>query len=330
MKTYCILGGNGVFGVHMVKYLLQNVPDAYVVCVGRNIEKPPAFSLHHGIDDARYEYHQIHVVFEPERLQELFAAKQPSVIINIAAQGEGAASWKSSWRFYDTNATALARMVEPLIGASWLQKWVQIGSSEVYGSADRPSQEDDPIRPSTPYAVSKAAADLHLQAIHRVRDFPMNVLRPSNAYGSGQQLHRVIPKTILCALLGRKLPLQGGGQARKSYIHAQDLARGIHWVAERAPAGEIYNMGPADSTAIRTLVEIVCARLEIPFDQVVEMAPDRPGQDAQYLLDSSKILKDVGWKPEISLEDGLAETIEWAREHLDYLAKQPTDFVLRA
>ena len=330
MRTYCVLGGNGVFGVHMVSYLLRNVPDAHVIAVGRNPEKPPVFSLHRGIADDRYEYHQIHVGFEPERLLELFEAKKPGVIVNIAAQGEGAASWKHSWRFYDTNATALARVVEPLVGASWLRKWVQIGSSEVYGSVTTPSTEDAPVRPSSPYSVSKAAADMHLTVMHRVRGFPMNVLRPSNAYGSGQQLHRIVPKTVLCALFGRKLPLQGGGVAKKSYIHTHDLSHAIYLLAEKAPAGEIYNAGPPDSTAIRTLVEMVCAKLGVPFDSVVDMAPDRMGQDAQYLLDSGKIRRELGWEPKVGLSEGLDETIAWALKYREELKALPTDFTLRA
>ncbi|MBI2364765.1 MAG: NAD-dependent epimerase/dehydratase family protein, partial [Deltaproteobacteria bacterium] len=112
----------------MTRYLLLHVPEAYVICVWRNSEKPAAFSLHRGIDDSRYEYHQIHVAYEPERLMELLDSKRPDIIINIAAQGEGAASWKYSWRFFETNAVALAKIVEPLIGVPWLRKWVQMGS----------------------------------------------------------------------------------------------------------------------------------------------------------------------------------------------------------
>lgn len=325
-----VLGGNGVFGVQLVRYLLLKAPDVYVIAVGRNPEKPPAFSLHRGIDDSRYEYHQIHIAYEPERLIELLKAKQPSVVVNIAAQGEGAASWKSSWRYFETNAVALAKVVEPLIGAPWLKKWLQVGSSEVYGSVTAPASEEAPIRPSSPYSASKAAADLYLLSVARSQNFPVNIIRPSNAYGPGQQLHRIIPKAVLCALLGHKLPLQGGGTARKSYIHTDDLSRAIYWIAEKGHLGKVYNAGPKESTAIRTLVEIICEKTSVPFNQLVDLAPDRLGQDAQYLLDSSLIAKDLGWKPEIPLQDGINDVVIWAREHLEYLKKQPTNFTLRA
>src|SRR5207247_3506270 len=140
----------------------------------------------------------------------------------------------------------------------YLERWIQIGTSELYGSCDFPAKEDTPIQPTSPYAASKAAADMHLLSISKVLKFPMNIIRPSNAYAPGQLLHRVIPKAVLCGLTGTKLPLQGAGKAEKSYIHARDLARAIHLVAEKAPLGKIYNAGPAQPTSIRRVVEL-CA-----------------------------------------------------------------------
>src|SRR5436190_9253907 len=168
MKTYIILGGNGVFGIQAAFYLLANANPKKVICVGRNPEKPPAFTLDVGEGDKRYSYHQIHVVFEQDRLFELFDAERPEVIVNFAAQGEGAVSWKKSWRFYETNATALAKMTEELTRRSYLKRWIQIGTSELYGSCDFPSKEDTPIKPTSPYAASKAAGDMHLMAISKV------------------------------------------------------------------------------------------------------------------------------------------------------------------
>lgn len=326
-----ILGGNGVFGVHLTQYLLRTEPDAHVICVGRNPEKPRAFSLHRGIDDARYEYHLIHMVFEADRLLELLRQRQPQFVISFAAlAADVASSWRYSTRYYETNTVALARLADALVDASWLKRWVQIGSSEIYGSVAGAVDENAPLNPTTPYAVSKAAGDLHLRAIHRVRGFPMNILWPSNAYGPGQQVYRIIPKTILASLLDRKIPLQGGGRAVKSYIHAQDLARAIWVVMHKAAPGECYNLGPERGTAIRDLVELIVRKLGRDFDDVVEMAPDRLGQDAQYLLDSSKIRSQLGWQPLISLDDGIDDTIRWARQFLDDLAPLSTDVVFQA
>jgi dTDP-glucose 4,6-dehydratase len=327
MKTYVILGGNGVFGVHAALYLLERADARKVICVGRNPEKPPAFTLDLGKNDPRYAYHQIHVVYEQDRLFELLDAERPQVIVNFAAQGEGAASWKRSWRFYETNAVALAKMTEELARRDYLERWIQIGTSELYGSVDRPATEDAPIQPTSPYAASKAAADMHLISISNVLKFPMNIIRPSNAYAPGQLLHRVIPKAVLCGLTGQKLPLHGGGKARKSYIHARDLGRAIHLVDERAP---LYNAGPPEPISIRDLVAKVAEVMDMPFERLVEIADERLGQDSQYWLDSGAIKRDIGWEPRIGLDEGIREMVEWGKKHLDYLRTVPTDYVLRA
>jgi dTDP-glucose 4,6-dehydratase len=131
-------------------------------------------------------------------------------------------------------------------------------------------------------------------------------------------------------LTGRKLPLQGGGRAEKSYIHARDLGRAIHLVATKAPLGTVYNAGPAEPTSIKRVVELTASALGMPFEELCEMAPDRLGQDSRYWLDSSAIFKDVGWKAEIGWDEGLADMVTWGRKYLDQLKDWPTDYILRA
>jgi dTDP-glucose 4,6-dehydratase len=225
---------------------------------------------------------------------------------------------------------ALAKLAEELMSREYLERFIQIGTSELYGSVDFAAKETTPIQPTSPYAASKAAFDMYLISVHRHLKFPMNIVRPSNAYCPGQLLHRVIPKTVVCGLTGRKLPLQGGGKAQKSYIHARDLARAIHLVAEKAPLGSVYNAGPAEPTSIRRVVELTAATLGIPLAQLAEVTEDRLGQDSRYWLDSSAIQRDVGWQPQIGWEEGLAEMVAWGRKYLDQLRDWPTDYVLRA
>jgi dTDP-glucose 4,6-dehydratase len=220
-------------------------------------------------------------------------------------------------------------MSEELMSRSYLERFIQIGTSELYGSVTEPSSEDAPIRPTSPYAASKVAFDLYLISVSSVLKFPMNIIRPSNAYAPGQQLHRVIPRAVLCGLTGRKLPLQGGGRAEKSYIHARDLARAIHLVSEKAPLGRVYNAGPDTPISIRSLVEKTADALGMPFDQLCEVTPDRLGQDSRYWLDSSAIKRDVGWQPEIGLEEGLREMVAWGRKYVDQLRDVSTEYVLR-
>jgi dTDP-glucose 4,6-dehydratase len=330
MKTYAIIGGNGVFGIHTALYLLANADPKKVICIGRNPEKPEPFTLNLGKGDDRYSYHQIHMVFEHDRMMELLDAEKPDIIINYAAIAEPALSFKHSARYYDSNVMAVARLCEDLMARDYLERFIQIGTSELYGSTDKASREDDPLKPTTPYAVSKAAADMHLDSLFNVLKFPMNIVRPSNAYAPGQLLYRIIPKTVVFGLTGRKLPLQGGGKARKSYLHARDLAHALHLVTEKAPLGTTYNVGPPEPTSIRDLVIKTAQAMDKTLEDVAEEAPDRLGQDSQYWLDSSAIARDTGWKMEIGLEEGIAEMVEWGRTYLDFLKDYTADYDWRA
>ncbi len=328
MKTYVILGGGGSFGIHTAFYLLRNANPKRVVGIGRNPLRPAPFSLN--IDkEPGFEYHAYHLTYEMDLLLELLDKIKPEVIINFAAQGEGAVSWKNSWRFFETNSMALARFCEEIGKRSWLERFIQIGTSEMYGSVDHATNEDEPIKPTSPYAASKVAFDMHLMSVHRYLNFPMNIIRPSNAYCPGQLLHRVIPKTVLCGLTGKKLPLQGGGRAEKSYLHARDLARAIHLVAENAPLGEVYNAGPTLPTSIREVVDRTAKALGLQFADVCEMSADRLGQDSRYWLDSSKIKSQLGWTPLIGWDEGLEEMVAWGREHLEQIKDLQTEYVMR-
>ncbi|MEQ9111067.1 MAG: GDP-mannose 4,6-dehydratase [Rhodospirillaceae bacterium] len=327
-KTYAILGGGGSFGIHAALYLLDHANPKKVIGIGRNPLRPEPFSLN--IDQREgYEYHARHVTYELDLLLELLDKEKPEVIINFAAQGEGAVSWKHSWRFFETNSMALARLSEELMKRDWLERFIQIGTSEMYGSVDYAAKEDEPIKPSSPYAASKVAFDMYLISIHKFMQFPMNIIRPSNCYCPAQLLHRVIPKAIWCGLTGNKLPLHGGGKAEKSYMHARDLGRAIHMVAENAPLGKTYNAGPLEPTSIKEVVERTAAALEMPFEELCEMSEDRLGQDSRYWLDSSAIKADVGWEAEIGWDQGLEEMVQWGRKYLDDIRDWPTDYVLR-
>ena len=327
-KTYVILGGGGAFGIHTAFYLLDHAQPKKVIGIGRNPLRPEPFSL--GIAQREgYQYHACHATYELELLLEILDHERPEIIINFAAQGEGAVSWKHSWRFFETNSMALSRLAEELTRRDWLERFIQIGTSEMYGSVSSPAGEDAPIRPTSPYAASKVAFDLYLESMWKVQKFPMNILRPSNAYCPGQLLHRVIPRAIWCGLTGRKLPLHGGGGAEKSYIHARDLARAIHLVAQGAPLGKIYNVGPLRPTRIRDVVLHCADALGRKFEDICELADERPGQDSCYWLDSSAIRKDLGWTPEIDWKEGLDKMVAWGWHYLDQTRNIIPDYVFR-
>jgi dTDP-glucose 4,6-dehydratase len=176
----------------------------------------------------------------------------------------------------------------------------------------------DCIRPSSPYATSKAAFDFHLRAISKHQGFPAVIVMPSNGYCEGQTLNRIIPKTIIAALTGKKLKLEGGGVARKSYLHADDISRAILLVNDKGTIGEVYNVGPVAPISIADLVRMIGKILGKTLDELADVAPERTGQDSQYWLDSRKIAS-LGWRQQMPLEHGLNRMIDWIWKHPDLL-----------
>ena len=329
-KRVAVIGGDGVFGVHMLKFLLDQPDIDRVVSIGRNQRKPPVYSLDVGQGDPRFAYYQAHMVHEHDILMRILDQEQPDCIINFAALAY-ATSWVDSYRYYDTNVVALARITEAIRDREYFEHWMQIGSSEVYGPAvDGPCSETSPANPTSPYAVSKLAGDMHLKTYFDSIAFPMNVIRPSNAYGPGQQLYRLMPRAAFCALTGQTFPLEGGGVAEKSFIHATDLAAAVHHIMTEGRLGETYNAGTEAAVSIRHIVEMTAAAAGVDFDSFVTLAPGRATEDSRYWLDSTKIHDELGWQPQISLETGVVEMVEWARANLDALKLQTQRFSLRS
>lgn len=272
-------------------------------------------------NNPQFRYSQAHLVTELPWVMELLDVFQPDVIVNFAALCEVGLSWQHALDYYETNLMSLVRLTDELAKRSWFKRFVQIGSSEVYGSVDSPASEENRINPSSPYAASKAAFDFHLKAISSHQNFPAIIVMPSNGYCEGQTLNRIIPKAIICALAGKKLALQGGGAARKSYLHGEDISQAITLCTEKGNLGETYNCGPEASISIYELVQAIAQKFGKTVEEIADVAPERTGQDAQYLLDSTKI-RALGWKPTVSLDAGLDRMIEWVKKYPELLTME--------
>lgn len=317
-----IIGAGGVFGNNFAQYCLALGHD--VIGIGRSPKKAECFTL--GVE---YPYYAYHLTYELEYVLAALHKHYPHYIVNFAAQGEGAASWDSdNWRFYETNCVGLARLVGALRDGHKFSKFVHIGTSELYGSRETPAKEDAPIQPTSPYGVSKVAFDLHLKVMWERLRFPMNIVRPCNAYGPGQQLHRVIPRAMIAGRAGRKLELHGGGVSRKSYLHATDVSAGVYRVMTEAPLGEIYNCSSDQPTSVREVVEYCANALGMPFSQLANAAPERFGQDDTYWMDSEK-LKALGWQQRISWSEGLQTMVDWVDKYPELLTMD-NQFRMRA
>ena len=318
-----ITGGGSCFAINLAKHLTARGDE--VLAIGRSPMRHPAFTL--GVEDQPlFHYEQAHLVTELPKVMTALDAFRPTAIVNFAALCELNHSWTNATDYYETNLMALVRLTDELTKRDWFKhasRFMQIASSEVYGSVDEPATEDSPIRPSSPYAVSKDAFDQHLKVIAKHQGFPAVLLMPSNGYCEGQFLNRIIPKTIIACMTGTKIQLQGGGKAQKSYLHADDISSAAMLVLEKGRIGEVYNVGPDTAISIREIVNMLAVSMGKWIEAVADIAPERLGQDSMYLLDSSKI-KALGWKQEVELEIGLSRVIHWIRENPALLTMDTT------
>ncbi|HLO75653.1 MAG TPA: GDP-mannose 4,6-dehydratase [Magnetospirillum sp.] len=282
-----------------------------VLGISRSPETEPTLLPHLRHGGARYGFRQLHLVTQMAEVLAALDDFQPTYVVNYAAQGEVGSSFLHPEAHFATNTMAMVALTNALKDRTWLGRYVHISTPEIYGSCDGAVSEDQPINPSSPYAASKAAADLFTGVLHRSHGFPVTWIRATNVYGPHQQLYRIIPRTVIYSRLGRTLRLDGGGQAVKSYIHIRDVSRGTLAAMLHGLPGRVYHLSPDQGVSIRAVVESVCRLMGRDMASLVEIGPERPGQDRAYILDSSRARSELGWAPGITFEAGLKQVVEW-------------------
>jgi len=260
-------------------------------------------------------------------LLKLIDQVQPEIVVNFAAQGMVAESWLNPTHWYQTNLLAQVAFHDQLRKKAWLNKYVHVTTPEVYGNtADGWIKEHNHFSPSTPYAVSRTACDLHLLSFKKAYGFPVVFTRAANVYGPGQQLYRIIPRTLLSARSGKPMRLHGGGHSIRGFIHIHDVVRATLQLALEAEPGTTWHLSTRECHSIRAIVEKICALTGTDFEDFVEINEDRLGKDQSYLLDSSAMRQAHGWDDEISLSQGLEETLAWVDANLNTLKNLPWNY----
>lgn len=325
-RKIVVLGANSFSGQDFVDLLLEST-DCNVIGISRSAARSPLFlKFLDRSDRDRCCYHQLDLNNDLDAILELLDSERPDAIVNFAAQSEVAPSWERPEHWFQTNCVALARLVNHLRRMEYLKRYVHISSPEVYGPCVGRVTEGAPLNPSTPYAASKAAADLLLAAYHRQYGLPLLTVRATNVYGARQQLFKIIPRTAIYLLLGRRIELHGGGTAVKSYIHIRDVSRGELAILQHGRIGQIYHLSPDAGVSVRTVVQTICDRMEKSFDASVLTVDERPGQDAAYVIDSTRARTELGWSPEVSLDQGLNEVVMWVRQNFDTIRQLPLTY----
>ena len=238
------------------------------------------------------------------------ATKNIDAIVNFAAESHVDRSIDSSKNFFETNLLGTHTLLDAA-KRNEVATFIQISTDEVYGSIKSGSwDEEQPLMPNSPYAASKASADLLARSFHQTYGMDIRVTRCSNNYGPNQFPEKVIPLFITNLLTQKRIPLYGDGSNIRDWLHVSDHCRGINLVLQKGIAGEIYNIGGGREISNVELARFILGVMNIE-ESAIEKTKDRLGHDFRYSLNFEKISTKLGYKPEISFEQGIKETIEW-------------------
>lgn len=326
MAKIAVIGSNSFSAGHFIDYILENT-DYEVIGISRSPEYNPIFLPYKRHGDKRFKFYQLDLNNELDKIIELFIKENVGIVVNYAAQGMVGQSWENPLHWFKTNTLSIVAFTDRLRRMPQIKKYVQISTPEIYGSINNLKEEDATYNPSSPYAASKAAGDMFIQTITKQFNFPAVFTRSTNVYGPGQQLYRIIPISIIKIKKGEKIKLQGGGKAVKSYMHIRDNCNGTLKVMESGEIGEVYHLSPDKGYSIESIVRMICERMNTTFENAVEIIDERSGQDKEYILNSEKARKKLNWKPEISIEKGIDECIEWVNKNWDIVKDLPLEYI---
>jgi dTDP-glucose 4,6-dehydratase len=328
MQTILIIGSNSFSGATFADFALQQ--GDRVLGTSRSHEPIDAFLPYKWHDHANFKFYPLDLNKHLAEITALMHEVKPAFVVNFAAQSMVGESWHNPGDWFLTNVVSTIKFHDELRKCDFLKRYVHVSTPEVYGSCSGFVDEEFPFNPSTPYAVSRAATDMSLRTFRSAYNFPVVTTRAANVYGPGQQLYRIISRTILFILLGKKLQLHGGGVSTRSFIHIRDVCGATYKIMQNGQSGDTYHIATSEVVSIRALVERICSKLEVKFEDYVELVGERMGKDSAYHLDSTKVRKELGWQDHISLEQGLDECIAWVKNNFDVLKAQPYDYQHKA
>lgn len=310
-----VTGGAGFIGSNFIRYALRNHPDWYVTNLDKLTYAGNLENLRDIEGSSRYSFIKGDIA-DRELVDALFRENHFDSVVNFAAESHVDRSILDPAPFIDTNIKGTQVLLEAA-RQHGISRFVQVSTDEVYGSlgpADPPFTEESPLRPNSPYAASKAAADMMVRAYYKTYGVPSVVTRCSNNYGPYQFPEKLIPLMITNALEDKPLPVYGDGQNVRDWIHVEDHCRAIDLVIQGGQAGEVYNIGASCEMKNLDVVRAVLEVLGKP-ESLITFVPDRPGHDRRYAIDATKISKELGWKPRYRLLGVLPELVRWYQDN---------------
>ncbi|MGP9076921.1 dTDP-glucose 4,6-dehydratase [Geobacillus thermodenitrificans subsp. calidus] len=331
-----VTGGAGFIGSNFVRYILEKYPNYKVVNYDLLTYAGNLENLKDVEDHPNYKFVKGDIN-NRELVDYLVKTHKIDVIVNFAAESHVDRSIADPGIFVKTNVLGTQALLD-VARANNIKKYVQISTDEVYGTLGETGYftEETPLAPNSPYSASKAGGDLLVRAYHETYGLNVNITRCSNNYGPYHFPEKLIPLMITNALEGKELPIYGDGQNIRDWLHVKDHCVAIDLVIHKGRPGEVYNIGGHNERTNNEIVHLIVEKLGVSKD-LIKYVADRPGHDRRYAIDPTKIMTELGWKPQYTFEKGIVETIQWyidnqewwknikSGEYMNYYQKQYGD-----
>ncbi len=309
-KNLLVTGGAGFIGSNFIRMVLSEHSDSFVVNLDKltyagNLENLAEFR-----NNANYRFVKADICDGP-LIEKIIEEHRIDTIINFAAESHVDRSIDEPKVFIETNVTGTLTLLQAARDKG-IDRFIQVSTDEVYGALGPEGlfTEQTPLSPNSPYSASKASADLLVKAFGHTWGLKYNITRCSNNYGPYQFPEKLIPLMINNALNDRELPVYGDGMQVRDWLYVYDHCTAIWQVLDKAPPGEIYNIGGCNEKPNIEVVHLILKHLGKP-ESLIRHVTDRLGHDRRYAIDASKIMNGLGWKPSVDFEQGLARTIDW-------------------
>lgn len=315
-KKILITGGAGFIGSEFASLCIDN----YETIVIDNLSYAGDVKRFEKIRE-NLKFYQVDIC-NREELDEIFEKENPNFIVHWAAESHVDRSIVDSSPFVDTNVKGTQNLLD--ISKKYnVEKFINIATDEVYGDLGEEGQffEDTPLNPSSPYSVSKAAADLLGKSYYKTFNFPIITVRPSNNYGPWQYPEKLVPVVIQKALRNEKIPVYGNGENVREWLYVKDCARGVLEILNNGKIGDTYNIGSGEERKNIDVVKAILKILDKP-ESLIEFVNDRAGHDFRYSLNFEKIKTELNWEAQVKFEEGIEKTVKWYLENIQWVEEK--------
>ena len=308
-----VTGGAGFIGSNFIYYMLDKYKDYKIICIDKLTYAGNLSTLSEAMKNQNFKFIKADIC-DIEKIDTVFKEEEPNIVVNFAAESHVDRSISNPEVFLETNIMGTSVLLECCKKYN-VKRYHQISTDEVYGDLplDRPDlsfTEKSPLRPSSPYSVSKTSADLLVLSYFRTYKLPVTISRCSNNYGPYHFPEKLIPLIIIKALKNQRLPIYGDGKNVRDWIYVKDHCKAIDLILHKGKIGEVYNVG---GNSEKSNLEVVKTILNIlgKSEKLIEFVPDRLGHDRRYSINDYKIESELGFKRDVTFEQGIEKTINW-------------------